>query len=136
MQRDVTALEDRPGADREVNLALIAAVETSLARRDAIPTRAGRASRSLGPETAFEVCPGRLFVREHLKQFERANSRSTHLRLQNILRILRCIPIPGKCSKALNRPYHHSAFGEPYRPTFAKDNHYPCNLDSSYKNNS
>ncbi len=89
MQRDVRPLEDRAGSDREVKLALVAAVKASLARRDAILTGTSWAGDALGPKTALKVGTGRLFIGEHLKQFEGADSRATHHRLQNILRILR-----------------------------------------------
>ena len=78
VQRDVTALEDRASTDREVKLALIAAVEASLAWSDAVLTGTGWASDALRPETALKVGSRRLFVGKHLEQFEGADSRTAH----------------------------------------------------------
>lgn len=80
MQGDVRPLEDRAGANREINLALIAAVEASLTGRDAILTGASRAGYAFRPEAAFEVGSGRLFIGKHLKQLEGADGRSAHER--------------------------------------------------------
>lgn len=75
VQRNVRALEDRPGAYREVLKTLIAAVvPLDLAGSHAVTKAANRAVRALGPKTGFEVfTPGSL-VREHLEKLESADS--------------------------------------------------------------
>jgi hypothetical protein len=59
-------------ADSEVQLALVAAVETTLASRDAITTSTGRADCSLRPEARFQVNPCCLLVGEHREELEGA----------------------------------------------------------------
>ena len=68
VQRNVRPLEDRAGANREIHLALIAAVVASLARGNAVAGAAGRATRTLWPEPAFQVDASRLLVGEHLEK--------------------------------------------------------------------
>src|SRR5208337_2252611 len=80
VQGDVAALENGPGADREVKLALIAAVEASLAGRDAILTGAGWASYAFGPEARFQVDSCCLLIGEHLEKLKCADGRTAHSR--------------------------------------------------------
>jgi hypothetical protein len=78
MERDVRPLEDGSCTNREVKLAFVATMETSLAWRDAVLTGAGWAGDALGPETAFEVDSRRFLIGKHLEQLEGADSRSAH----------------------------------------------------------
>ena len=48
VQRDMRPFEDRSGADREVFLALVAAVEPAFASRDPLPESAERAEGPFG----------------------------------------------------------------------------------------
>lgn len=70
MQWNVAALENRAGADGEIFLALIATVETVLARGNALSKAANRTTRPLWPKPTFNVNARRLLVREFLEQFE------------------------------------------------------------------
>ena len=78
MQGDMRPLEDRTSTDREIKLALIAAMKASLAGRDTVLTGTSWAGYSLRPETTLKVNAGRLLIREHLEQFEGTDGRSTH----------------------------------------------------------
>jgi hypothetical protein len=73
VQGYVRPLEDSSCADREVKLTFVAAVEASLTKRNAILTGTGWTGNAFRPETALKVNTGRLFVGEHLKQFESAD---------------------------------------------------------------
>ena len=53
-------------------------MKTGLAGCDAILTGTGWAGDAFRPETAFKVNAGRLFVGEHLEQFEGADGRTAH----------------------------------------------------------
>lgn len=79
VKRNVGPLENRSRADGEVQLASVAAVVSSLPHGDAGRRFALRTKRASGPETAFEVFPRRLFVRENLEQLESADSGLGHL---------------------------------------------------------
>jgi hypothetical protein len=70
VQRNVAALEDRPGAHREVLFALVAAVEATSPCCDALAHTAHRATRAIGPKPPLKIRPGRFLVREHLKKLE------------------------------------------------------------------
>ena len=65
--------EDSLGSHREVHLTGVAAVETILARRNALLVLALRAGNSVRPETALKVLACRGLVREQFKEFEGAN---------------------------------------------------------------
>ena len=79
VERDVRPLEDSAGAEREIKLALIAAMKASLARRDAILTGTSWAGNAFRPETALKVDSRRFLIGKHLKQFEGADCRTAHL---------------------------------------------------------
>jgi hypothetical protein len=88
MQRNVRPLENRSGSNREVLLALIAAIKAALASRNPVAKTAHRAARSVRPKAAFKVNPRRLLVREHLKKLESGNCALGHratpwLRIKN-----------------------------------------------------
>ena len=68
VQLDVAALENGPGADDEVFLALVAAIEAGLADGDPLPQPADRAARAGWPEPALQVDPSGLLIREHLEK--------------------------------------------------------------------
>ena len=78
VQRNVAALEYRAGAHREVLLALVAAVEAALPRRDPLAQAADRAARAIRPKPAFKVDPRRLLVREHREKLEGRNGALAH----------------------------------------------------------
>lgn len=78
VKRNMAPLENRPRADREVELTGVATVESARAPGDAIPGLALRALRTIRPETGFQVLTGAVFVREKLEQFEGADSGPTH----------------------------------------------------------
>ena len=66
------APEDRTSPHREVQLAGVAAIEATLAGRDALTALAGRALDPIRPQPVFDVLSSRLFIRESFKQLERA----------------------------------------------------------------
>ncbi len=78
MEWDVRPLEDGAGTDREVKLALIAAMKASLTRRDAILTRARRAGNAFRPKARLQVKPCCLLIRKHLEKLKGADSRTAH----------------------------------------------------------
>jgi hypothetical protein len=78
VERDMRPLEDRASADREIKLAFVAAMEASLARRNAILTSAGWTGNTFRPEATFEVGSGGFLVGEHLEQLKGADSRTAH----------------------------------------------------------
>src|SRR5574337_313432 len=73
MERNVAALEDRPGPDGEVLLAGVTAVEAATARRDALAARTDRALDAIGPTARFQVHARGLLVREHLEKLQGAD---------------------------------------------------------------
>lgn len=74
MQRNMGPLEYGPGADGEVLVAVIAAVESILPSCDVRSRPADRASHAVLPPPTFQVQPGSFLVREHLEKLERADS--------------------------------------------------------------
>ena len=96
VQRDVRPLENGSGADSEIQLAFVAAVEPVLASGETILTSAGRAGRPLGPETRFEVHSRRLCVGEHGEKLEGTDCALAHG--WNPRR--GCVPAPGYQSDA------------------------------------
>jgi hypothetical protein len=70
MQRDVRALENSPGAHREVFFALVTTIEAILARRDPFTKAAYRAFWAFRPKILFQIDARRLLVWKHLEQFE------------------------------------------------------------------
>jgi hypothetical protein len=74
----VRPLEYGSGADCEVLLASIAAVESALAYCDPISLRAHYARRAIRPESRFEVNPRSLLVGEHREQLESADCALAH----------------------------------------------------------
>jgi hypothetical protein len=67
VQRNVTALEDSSGADSEVQLARITAVETAFAFRDSVARLALGALRAVFPQAGFDILASGFHVRERLK---------------------------------------------------------------------
>lgn len=93
MQRNVGALENRSGSDREVLFALVAAVEAALASRDSLAKAANRAARPIRPKAALKIDPRRFLVREHLEKLESGNCALGHratpwLRTKNRIKFL------------------------------------------------
>jgi len=74
MERDVAALEDRAGADREVFPTGVATVEASLAGGDAFAGSADRAAGTIWPETPLKILPSRLLIGNQFEQLEGADS--------------------------------------------------------------
>src|SRR5215218_3204879 len=79
VQRDMRPFHDRPGANREVLLALAAAVIAALACRDALAETADRATRAVRPQPAFEPQPTGFRVRDHLEKLVRGNGPLAHV---------------------------------------------------------
>jgi len=71
-------LEDSSRAHSEVQLALIAAVETALASGNAFLSCTGRASCSIRPKAGLKVNPRRLLVGEHCEKLEGRNCALAH----------------------------------------------------------
>lgn len=63
-------LENRPCTDCEIQLASIAAIEATLASRDAILTGASRAGDPIRPKAGLKVKPCCLLVGEHCEKLE------------------------------------------------------------------
>jgi len=80
VQRNVAALEYRPGAHRKVFLALDALIKTvfTLPGRDPLAQAAHWATRTVGPQSGFDIDPRGLLIREPLEQLERRNSALGH----------------------------------------------------------
>jgi hypothetical protein len=78
VQRNVRALKNRSGPNREILLALIATIETALADRDTIAKPANGASRPIRPKASFKINPRRLLVWEHLEKLESGNCALGH----------------------------------------------------------
>ena len=78
VQRNVAALENRAGADGEIFLALVAAVEPARPRRDPLTKTTYRATRPLRPKPPFQIGSRGLLVREHGEQLECRNRRFGH----------------------------------------------------------
>ena len=70
MQRNVAALEDGAGPDGEVFLALVAAVEAILARRDALAKATAGARGAVRPKALFHVDSSCFRVGKHLEKLE------------------------------------------------------------------
>src|SRR5208282_6491537 len=76
---NVAALEDRACADREIQLAGVAAIEANLwLLADAFTAFALRAERAVRPEARFQIKPRRLSGREHLEKLECADCALAH----------------------------------------------------------
>ena len=73
MQRNMGPLEYGPGADGEIQLAGVAAVETVLAGGDALHFGAARALHAFGPNPALHIQAGGLLVREQAEKLENAD---------------------------------------------------------------
>src|SRR3954447_25112234 len=78
VQRDMRPLHDGAGANREVFLALAAAVIAALARRDPIAQTANRAARAVRPEAVFQPQPTGFRVGNHLEKLVRGNGALAH----------------------------------------------------------
>src|SRR4051794_4712913 len=78
MQRNVRPLEDRASANREIRLALVAAVVSALARGDTVADAAGGAARALRPEPTFQVDATRLLIGEHFEKLVDRNGGLAH----------------------------------------------------------
>ena len=79
VQRDVGALEDRPGTDGEVQLTGVAAVVAVLAGRDALFSLTLWTGDAVCPQAALKVGAGRFLIGEGREQLEGADSRTAHL---------------------------------------------------------
>lgn len=70
--------KDRRRANGEVQLALIAAVVTTLACCDALTSGTGGASCTFGPKPRFKVNPCCFLIGEHLEELQRADCALAH----------------------------------------------------------
>ena len=92
VQRNVRALENRSDANREVLLALIAAIKSALAGRNTVAKPTNRAARAVRPKAAFKIDPRCLLVWEPLEKLEGRNCALGHratpwLRIKNRIKI-------------------------------------------------
>ena len=78
VQRDVAALHNRAGADGEILLALITAVEAALAGRDPLAEAAYRTTRAVRPQAALKPHPRRLRVGNQFEKLEGRNRALAH----------------------------------------------------------
>ena len=102
VQRNVAALEYRASAHRKVFLALVTAIEAFLPNRDALAQSADWAFRPIRPQTAFQIGPGRLLIREHLEKLEGRNGAFGHRSNLNFLPKSRLI---NRGSQVYNSPF-------------------------------
>jgi hypothetical protein len=70
VQRNVRPLENRSGSDREVLLALVAAIKSVFARRNALAKSAHGTARAVRPKASLKIGPRRLLVGKHLEKLE------------------------------------------------------------------
>ena len=73
VQRHMGPLEDGPGADGEILLAGVAAVEAARPAGDALSAVADRANLTVRPAAALQVQPCCFLIREHLEKLEGAD---------------------------------------------------------------
>ena len=69
----MAALEDRAGADGEIQLAGIATVVATFPHGDALSLFALRTPDALRPQPRFKILPRLLTIRKHLKELNQAN---------------------------------------------------------------
>ena len=73
VQRHMRPLKNRSGAHSKVLFALVAAVVSALARRDALRQAANRASCARWPQSGLKVHPSAFGIREKLEKLQRAD---------------------------------------------------------------
>ena len=73
MKRNMRPAEDRSSPHSEVQLAGVAPIETTFARRYTLRGLAARAARAIRPQPILKVLAGAGFIREHLEKLEGAN---------------------------------------------------------------
>ena len=78
VQRNMRPLEDRSGTNREVQLALIAAVVATLAGRDTVLTSTGGASHTVRPKPGLQIHPCSFLIGEHLEELQRTDCALAH----------------------------------------------------------
>lgn len=78
MERDVGPLENGRGADGEVRLTGVTAVEAALTRGDPLGLVTGRADGTFRPPLALHVDPRGFSVGEHLEKLERGDGGLAH----------------------------------------------------------
>jgi hypothetical protein len=78
VQRNMAALENRCRANREIQSAAVATVETTLASGDAIPKNAGWAGSPIRPKPRLKIKSCGLGIRDQCEQLERADCRLAH----------------------------------------------------------
>ena len=80
VERHMRPLENRCRANREIQLALVAAVEANpLASGDPLASDAGRAYRAIRPQQSLKVNPRGFLIRDECKQLKRADRRFAHV---------------------------------------------------------
>ena len=80
MERHMAALENRPGPNRKILFAGVAAIIAALARGDAFARTTDRAARAVRPKPALKIDPSGLLIWEHREQFEGGNRALGHRR--------------------------------------------------------
>jgi len=78
MQRDMRPLEDRAGANREIQLTGVAAVEAVLTGRNPLAFGAGRAGRPFRPQSRFKVGSRRFLIGKHTEKLKGADRDLVH----------------------------------------------------------
>src|ERR1035441_965963 len=73
-------LENRARANGKIQIALVAAIETILAGRNAILTTASRANNAIRPKPGFKIRPGRNLIWNQCEKFKGANRALAHTR--------------------------------------------------------
>ena len=73
IQGDVRALENGSGANREIELAALAPIETIGPGDEPIRRLAFRATGAMRPDPRLQIVAGRSLVWEHLEEFGRAD---------------------------------------------------------------
>lgn len=95
-------LKYRPGANSEIQLAAVAAVEPARSLRNSSAGLALRANRAIHPESAFEISPRRWFIGEQLEELEGADCALAHaLIVDNSLTGVKYFVLPVFSSKGV-----------------------------------
>ena len=86
--------KDSVRADREIELASVAMLETVLgARRNSFAALARRANRAIRPQAMLQVLPGGMLIWKKLENLEGANCASAHFALLATI-VVRVVHVP------------------------------------------
>jgi hypothetical protein len=81
VERHMRPLKDCASANRKVSLASVAAVEPTLAGRNAFPSRACRASHTIRPKSRFQIEPRGFRIWDQVEQLECADCTLAHVQI-------------------------------------------------------